>query len=111
MWLRPRGSYLSAIGTNTNGNLLEADSHADTTCLGGGALKLMDYNTPVNVHGYDASLGSKEYRIISGGLAYNHPFSGLRQVPLDIPPSYSYAGFGSPFDVPHATESTWGHGK
>ena len=78
VWLRPRGSYLSAIGTNTNGNLLEADSYADTTCLEGGALKLMDYNTPVNVHGYDVSLGSKEYQIISGGLTYNHPFSGLR---------------------------------
>ena len=36
----------------------------------------MDYNTPVNVHGYDPSLGSKEYRIISGGLAYN--LNGLR---------------------------------
>ena len=65
VWLRPRGSYLSAIGTNTNGNLLEADSHTDTTCLGDGALKLMDFNTPANVHGYDVSLGSKEYRIMS----------------------------------------------
>ena len=27
---------------------------------------------------YDLSLGPKEYRIISGGLAYQHPFSGLR---------------------------------
>ena len=27
---------------------------------------------------YDLSLGPKEYRIISGGLAYHHPFSGLR---------------------------------
>ena len=78
VWFRPRGSYLSAVGTNTYGNLLEADSHADTMCLGGGALKLMDFNIPVNVHGYDPSLGSKEYRIISGGLVYNHPFNGLR---------------------------------
>ena len=78
VWLRPRGSNLSAVGTNTNETLLEADSHADTTCLGGGALKIMDFNTPVNVHGYDPSLGSKEYRTISGGLAYLHPFSGLR---------------------------------
>ena len=38
----------------------------------------MDFNTPVNVHGYDPSLGSKEYRIISGELVYQHPFSGLR---------------------------------
>ena len=34
VWLHPHGSYLSAVGTNTNGNLLEANSHADTTCLG-----------------------------------------------------------------------------
>ena len=78
VWLRSRESYLSAVGANSNETLLEADSHADTTCLGGGALKILDFNTPVNVHGYDASLGSKQYRVISGGVAYEHPFSGLR---------------------------------
>ena len=78
VWLRPRESHLSAIGANSNETFLEADSHADTTCLGGGALKILDFNTPVNVHGYDASLGSKKYRVISGGVAYVHPFSGLR---------------------------------
>ena len=40
VWLRPRESYLSIIGSNTNEIPLEADSHADTTCLGGGALKI-----------------------------------------------------------------------
>ena len=59
VWLRSREAYLSAVGSNTNGTFLEADSHADTTCLGGGALKILDFNTPVNVHGYDPSLGSK----------------------------------------------------
>ena len=78
VWLRPRESYLSIIGTNTNETPFEADSHADTTCLGGSALKILDFNTPVNVHGYDPSLGSKQYRVITGGVAYTHPFSGLR---------------------------------
>ena len=78
MWLQPRASYLSEIGTNTNESFLEADSHADTTCLGVGALKLLDFETPVNVHGYDSNLGSKTYRVISGGVAYQHPYSGLR---------------------------------
>ena len=41
-------------------------------------MKILDFNTPVNVHGYDPSLGSKQYRVITGGVAYTHPFSGLR---------------------------------
>ena len=78
VWLRPRETYLSIVGSNSNETPLEADSHADTTCLGGGALKILDFNTPVNVHGYDPSLGSKQYSVITGGVAYEHPFSGLR---------------------------------
>jgi len=46
--------------------------------LGRGALKLMDFDTPVNVVGYDAALGSKEYRIISGAVGYVHPHSGTK---------------------------------
>ena len=78
VWLCIRESYLSAIGANSNGTFLEVDSHANTTCLGGGALKILDFNTPVNVHGYHASLSSRQYRVISGEVAYVHPFSGLR---------------------------------
>ena len=55
---------------------MEVDSHADTTCLGGGVLKIYDYNCPVNVQGYDPLLGAKQYRIISGALAYVNPFTG-----------------------------------
>ena len=54
---------LSKIGTSCNGVTLEINSHADTTCLGGGALKILDYETPMNVVGYDPALGSKEYFI------------------------------------------------
>ena len=78
VWLCPRESYLSTIRTNSNETPLEADSHPDITCLGGSALEILYFNTPVNVHGYDPSLGPKQYRVITGGVAYVHQFSGLR---------------------------------
>ena len=46
--------------------------------LRGGVLKIYDYNFPVNVQGYDPSLGSKQYITISGSLAYVNPFTGLK---------------------------------
>ena len=41
VWLRQRASYLSEVGTNANESFLEADSHADTTCLRDGALNYL----------------------------------------------------------------------
>ena len=78
VYLRPRSSYVGAVETNSNETTFEADSHADTTCLGRGTLKIFDYDTPVNVQGYDPALGSKEYRIISGVLGYIHPHTGTK---------------------------------
>ena len=78
MYLRPRAIGVSAIASNSNEVPLEADSHADTCCLGGGALKILDFNTPVRVQGYDPSLGSREYQTISGGLVYVHPRTSVR---------------------------------
>jgi len=40
---------------------LELDSHADTCVLGRDALIILDYQRPVNVVGYDESLGTKTY--------------------------------------------------
>ena len=79
VWLHPHESYPSAVGSDTNGTFLEADSHADTTCLGLCRRRCsQDYDNPVNVHGYDPSLGPKQYSVISGGVAYVHSHSGLR---------------------------------
>ena len=69
---------MSRLACNVLETTLEADSHDDTTCLGGGVLKLYDYNFPVNVQGYDPSLGSKQYSTISGALAFVNPFTGLK---------------------------------
>ena len=69
---------MSQVACNALETTLEADSHADTTCLGGGVLKIYDYNCPVNVQGYDPSLGAKQYSTISGSLAYVNPFTGLK---------------------------------
>ncbi len=52
---------------------LELDSHADTCVLGRHALVILDHNRPVNVVGYDESLGSKTYKTVSGVVAYNDP--------------------------------------
>ena len=68
---------MSTVATNSNELTLEADSHADTTCLGGGTLTLFDYDFPVNVQGYDSTLGVKEYLTISGALSYTQPFTEI----------------------------------
>ena len=78
VWLCPRLSTVSAIATNDNKKTLESDLHADTTCLGGGTLKLFDYDYPVNVQGYVPALGAKECRTINGALSYIHPFTGVQ---------------------------------
>ena len=36
VWLRPCSENVSTVATNSNKTTLEANSHADTTCLGGG---------------------------------------------------------------------------
>ena len=64
------------IESNSNEITFELDLHADTTCLGGGALKLFNYNCPVNIHGYDPTLGMRQYQTISGAVAYDHLHTG-----------------------------------
>ena len=68
VWLRPRSANVSTVATNSNKTKLNANSHANTTCLGGVTLNLFDYDCTVNVQGYDTNLGVKEYRTISGAL-------------------------------------------
>ena len=68
---------VSTVANNSNETTLEADSHANTTCIGGGTLKLFDYDCPVNVQGYETTLVVKEYCTISGALDYTHPFTGI----------------------------------
>ncbi len=55
---------------------LELDSHASTCVLGRHALITLDYNRPVSVTGYDASLGTHTYKIISGVIGYTDPTTG-----------------------------------
>ena len=61
---------------NNEDTTLELDSHADTSVLGGGALAVADFNEPVNVQGYDLSLGTKTYKNITGAVGYCDPVSG-----------------------------------
>ena len=39
--LRPSSANVSTAATNSNETTLEADSHANTTCLGGGVAKII----------------------------------------------------------------------
>ena len=55
---------------------LELDSHADTCVLGRDALIVSNYDRPVDVEGYDKTLGTKRYDTVSSVLAYDHPLTG-----------------------------------
>ena len=59
VWLWPTSTVVSQVVCKVDKTTLEADSHADTLCLGKGALVLYDYDQPVNVKGYDPTLGAK----------------------------------------------------
>ena len=61
---------------NNKETTLELNSHADTSVLGGGALLVADFNEPVNVQGYDPSLGIKIYKTITGAVGYCDTVSG-----------------------------------
>ena len=67
---------MASVGHNDKETTLELDSHADTSVLGSGALVVADFNEPVNVQGYDPSLGTKTYRTITGAIGYCDPTSG-----------------------------------
>jgi len=71
--------FITNITSKVNSNCettLELDSHADTCVLGRDALILLDYGRPVQVQGYDPSLGSTTYATVSGALAYDDPKTG-----------------------------------
>ena len=75
MLFRPR--VVSGVECNSKEPKFEVDSHVDTntTCLGSGALKIYDFDCPVNVQGYDSALGVKQFQTISGVVGYIHPFT------------------------------------
>ena len=67
---------VNAISLQLQETNLELDSHADTCCIGNGALVLYDYDLPVQVQGYDPSLGAQTFRTISAALGYTCPKTG-----------------------------------
>ena len=74
----PRDVRMSSVELTDRESTFESDTHADTCCLGKGALEIYDHMQPVNVHGYDHTLGVQSYRTISGVLGYDHPYDGTR---------------------------------
>ena len=59
---------IAGADSNLVETTLESDSHADTTVLGRGCLKLFDCECPVNVQGYDPALGTKQFDTIGTAL-------------------------------------------
>ena len=45
-------------------------------CLGRDALIILNYDRPVDVEGYDPTLGKQRFDTVSGVVAYNHPQTG-----------------------------------
>ena len=70
------GSQVASVVHNNKETTLELDSRADTSILGGVALVVSDFNEPVNVQGYEPSLGTKTYKTITGAVGYCDPVSG-----------------------------------
>ena len=63
----------SSFGGETR---MECDSHADTSVVGKNCLIVHDFERPVKVSGYDPKDGAKEYRTVTGVVAYDHPQTG-----------------------------------
>ena len=71
---------LGSLGTKTSllEQRTELDSHADTSVVGcDTALLIHDYETPVQVQGYNGDVGERSNcRFVSAVVAYDHPASG-----------------------------------
>ena len=63
----------SSFGGETR---MECDSHADTSVVGKNCLIIHDFERPVKVSGYDPKDGTKEYRTVTGVVAYDHLQTG-----------------------------------
>ena len=72
---RPRVAQVASVVHNNKETRLELDYYADTSVLGGRALLVAEFNEPVNVQGYDPSLGTKTYKTITGAVGYCDPIS------------------------------------
>lgn len=55
---------------------LEFDSHADTCILGSDKLIIQNFDQPVDVTGFDSTLGSQRFDTVSGVVKYQHPVAG-----------------------------------
>jgi hypothetical protein len=73
---RPLLKMSSMSSNNPLEMSLELDSHADTTVLGAGALIIQSYDQPVEVVGYDPQQGLQTFEMVSGVLAFDHPWDG-----------------------------------
>eukprot|EP00978_Attheya_sp_CCMP212_P040755 scaffold225802_cov63-Attheya_sp.AAC.1 len=55
----------------------EMDNHADTCVVGEQCLVFHDFDRPVNVSGFDTTLGTVNNRlVVSAAVAYDNPSSG-----------------------------------
>ena len=70
---RPRVANVDPVTRNDKDTTLELESHIDTSDLGNGAVVVADFNEPVNVQGYEPTLGTNTYRTINIAVGYCDP--------------------------------------
>jgi hypothetical protein len=56
--------------------MMDLDTHADNTVLGGSCLLIHDTGRKVDVSGFSMALGSMELPIVSSAVVYDHPTTG-----------------------------------
>ena len=61
---------ITSVTSKVRESSYELDSHANTCVFGRGTLIVYDFNRPVNVRGYDPSLGLSEYPTVTGVHGY-----------------------------------------
>ena len=67
---------VASVAQDVKDSHSELDSHADTCVLGSNVLVIQDFNRPVQVTGYDTTQKSKVFKMVSGVLAFDDPFTG-----------------------------------
>ena len=71
------GQLTSEPSNMDSGSRTELDSHADACVVGKHALIIQDFDRPVDVTGYDPTMGTKrDLRTVSAALAYDDPRDG-----------------------------------
>jgi hypothetical protein len=107
-----REIYAFKDNGDDQGGRTETDSHADTCVVGKECLVFHDFERPVNVCGFDSSLGTVNDRsVVSTALAYDDLTTGEVIILVIHQAIYTPTMDGSQPLMSHAIEDERGHDK